>query len=232
MLWGCQADSQRGKQVDCTTVPLSAPHNPRAKNEALFCSASFFAAASTLSTHINHQCPPLLLYSAPLCHRRLSYLRLPSPPLPPTRWVTFQGTELLCTYCNAAVNYGRRKNVTSPPPPITTSVPPPFSPLPLLHQSAFSAIAACALKRYDASRRGAIDVAAAKQCLQASTIAFIYWATSMPPTANFDHLYQLLAPARLHHTSHPPMHRYLPLWLSLQYIICVCLRLMKNQKNI
>jgi len=38
-------------------------------------------------------------------------------------------------------------------------------------------------------------------------------------------------PLRGYHVSHPPMHRYLPLWLSIQHMICVCLRLMKNQKR-
>jgi hypothetical protein len=62
-------------------------------------------------------------------------------------------------------------------------------PLPLLHQSAFSAIAAYALKRYDASRRGAIDVAAAKQCLQASTIAFYLLGHFYASYRQIDHLY-------------------------------------------
>jgi len=97
-----------------------------------------------------------------------------------------------------------------------------LSPLPLLHQSAFSAIAAYALKRYDASCRGAIDVAAAKQCLQASTIAFYllghFYASYRQLTISINSL--LL---RGYHASHPPMHRYLPLWLSLQlqHMICV-----------
>ena len=54
--------------------------------------------------------------------------------------------------------------------------------------------------------------------------AFIYWATSMPPTDR-------LLLCGYHASPHPPMHRYLPLWLSLQHTICVWLRLINNQNK-
>ena len=45
--YGADRLSQRGKQVDCTTGPLSAPHSPEAKNRLFFLAAASFSAASS-----------------------------------------------------------------------------------------------------------------------------------------------------------------------------------------
>ena len=74
-------------------------------------------------------------------------------------------------------------------------------------------------------RRGdAIDVEAAKKYLRLFIGPPLYAFYRQLTVSNNGLL------TRGYHDSHPPMHRCLPLWLSLKHIICVCLRLMKSKK--
>ena len=74
-------------------------------------------------------------------------------------------------------------------------------------------------------------MAVAKQCLQASAIAFYllghFYASYRQLTISTNNS----LPLRGYHVSHPPLRRYLLLWLSLQHMICVCLRANEKSKK-
>jgi hypothetical protein len=90
-------------------------------------------------------------------------------------------------------------------------------PLPFLHQSAFAATAAYALRRCDDIRRG--DAIEGSKKIFALFIGPPLYAFYRQLTVSNNGLL-----TRGYHDSHPPMHRCLPLWLSLKHIICVCLQ--------